>query len=41
MQTVLRSEVPVLQGLNFDLVVYSPYRGVRGLLQVMVLQVQL
>ncbi|GBF89062.1 cyclin-H1 [Raphidocelis subcapitata] len=32
-QSVLRTEVPLLQGLGFDLVVHSPYRALAGLLQ--------
>ena len=32
--TVLRSEVPLLQGLRFELVVHSPYRALTGFLQV-------
>lgn len=31
---VLRFEVPLLQGLGFDLVVHSPYRALAGLFQV-------
>ncbi|KAF8060065.1 Zeaxanthin epoxidase [Scenedesmus sp. PABB004] len=30
---LLRSEVPLLQGLSFDLVVHSPYRALAGLLK--------
>jgi hypothetical protein len=32
--TVLRFEVPLLQGLQFDLVVHSPYRALAGLFKV-------
>jgi cyclin H len=32
--TVLRNEVPLLQGLKFDLVVHSPYRALAGLFKV-------
>ncbi|KAI8476117.1 MAG: cyclin-like protein [Monoraphidium minutum] len=32
-QAVLRTEVPLLQGLGFDLVVHSPYRALNGLMQ--------
>lgn len=31
---LLKTEVPLLQGLGFDLVVYSPYRALHGLFQV-------
>jgi hypothetical protein len=31
---VLRYEVPLLQGLKFDLVVHSPYRALAGLFKV-------
>jgi hypothetical protein len=31
---VLRFEVPLLQGLQFDLVVHSPYRALAGLFKV-------
>lgn len=31
---VLRFEVPLLQGLGFDLVVHSPYRALAGLFKV-------
>ncbi|KAG2431205.1 hypothetical protein HXX76_009733 [Chlamydomonas incerta] len=30
---VVKQEVALLEGLNFDLVVHSPYRGLQGLLQ--------
>jgi hypothetical protein len=31
---LLKTEVPLMQGLGFDLVVYSPYRALNGLFQV-------
>ena len=31
---VLRFEVPLLQGLKFDLVLHSPYRALAGLFKV-------
>lgn len=33
-KAVLRNEVNVLQGLNFDLVVHNPHRPIEGLFQV-------
>jgi cyclin H len=33
-KALLKTEVPLLQGLGFDLVVYSPYRALHGLFQV-------
>lgn len=32
-KALLKTEVPLLQGLGFDLVVYSPYRALHGLFQ--------
>jgi hypothetical protein len=33
-QTVLRNELTVLKGLNFDLITYAPYRSINGFLAV-------
>ena len=33
-QTVLRNELTVLKGLNFDLITYAPYRSIDGFLAV-------